>query len=65
MSKRITENELFLPALYVISLNKKANTSKIKSELVRVFNPTGEDNEILASRSDTKFTQKVRNLRKS
>lgn len=62
MSKRITENELFLPALYVISLNKKANTSKIKSELVRVFNPTGEDNEILASRSDTKFTQKVRNL---
>lgn len=62
MSKRITENDLFLPALYVISQHKKANTSQIKKVLIEVFNPTGEDNEILSGRSDTKFSQKVRNL---
>mgnify|MGYP000000043127 CR=1 FL=1 len=62
MNKRITENDLFLPALYVISQHKKANTSQIKKELIEVFNPTGEDNEILSGRSDTKFSQKVRNL---
>ena len=32
------------------------------SELVYVFNPSGEDAEILAGRNDTKFSQKVRNL---
>lgn len=62
MSKRITENDLFLPALFVIDQYKKATTSQIKKELIEVFNPTGEDNEILAGRADTKFSQKVRNL---
>ena len=62
MSKRITENELILPALYVIYLNKKANTKKIKEILINVFNPDGEDAVILAGRKDSKFSQKVRNL---
>lgn len=62
MSKRITENELVLPALYVIYLNKKANTTKIKNDLTNVFNPQGEDAKILAGRNDTKFSQIVRNL---
>ena len=62
MSNRITENALFLPALYVISQKGKANTSEVKNILISVFNPTGEDNEILAGRNDTKFSQKVRNL---
>lgn len=62
MSKRITENELVLPALYVIYLNKKANTTKIKEVLSDVFNPQGEDAKILAGRTDTKFSQIVRNL---
>lgn len=62
MSKRITENDLFLPALYVIYQKQKANTSQIKEALIEMFQPSGEDNEILAGRADTKFTQKVRNL---
>ncbi len=62
MSKRITENDLFLPALYIISKHGKVNTTTIKNELIAAFNPSGEDNEILAGRSDTKFSQKVRNL---
>ena len=62
MAKRIQENELLLPALYVIHLCGKANTTKIKKALVAVFNPTGEDAEIAPSRKDSKFTQIVRNL---
>ncbi len=62
MSKRIAENGLVLPALYVIYLNKKANTTKIKEALTDVFNPQGEDAKILAGRKDTKFSQIVRNL---
>ena len=62
MSKRIAANELVLPALYVIYLNKKANTTKIKEALTDVFNPQGEDAKILAGRKDTKFSQIVRNL---
>ena len=59
MAARIQENELLLPALYVIYLNGKANTSQIKTALIEVFNPQGEDAEILAGRKDTKFTQIV------
>lgn len=62
MSKRISENELFLPALYVICECTKASTTQIKNELIRVFKPSGEDNKILAGRKDTKFSQIVRNL---
>lgn len=62
MPRRITENDLFLPALYVIREKGKANTSQIKEALIETFRPTGEDNEILSGRPDTKFTQKVRNL---
>ena len=62
MEKRIQEHELLLPALYVIYLNGKANTTKIKKALVDIFNPQGEDAKLLAGRKDTKFTQIVRNL---
>lgn len=59
---RIKESDLLLPALYIISEYKNANTTKIKNILLEVFNPNGEDNELLAGRKDTKFTQIVRNL---
>ena len=62
MAKRISENDLFLPALYVIYQREKTNTSQITKDLTAVFNPTGEDSAILAGRKDTKFSQKVRNL---
>lgn len=62
MSNRIKENDIFLPALYIVYKNKGVNTTQIKEQLIRVFNPTGEDAELLSGRKDTKFTQIVRNL---
>lgn len=59
---RIRENDLRLPALYIIEAYGKANTSTIKRVLLDILRPTGEDAEPLAGRSDTKFTQIVRNL---
>lgn len=59
---RIRESDLMLPALYIINETPNANTTRIKETLIEVFHPTGEDNEPLAGRNDTKFTQIVRNL---
>lgn len=62
MMGRVRENDLKLPALYVIWERGQATTTEIKDALVELFRPTGEDGQILAGRNDTKFTQKVRNL---
>ena len=62
MSERIEEKTLILPALYYINEAGKLNTSEIIKKLESFFSPTGEDAEILSGRSDTKFSQKVRNL---
>ncbi len=59
---RIEEKELILPALYIIKRRGSATTSDLIGELTIFFNPSGEDAEILSGRSDTKFSQKVRNL---
>ena len=59
---RISESDLLLPALYVISTESKPNTTKIKDVLEAVFQPSGEDSNILAGRADTRFSQIVRNL---
>ena len=59
---RIEEKMLILPALYIVKRNGKATTSDLIAELTYVFNPSGEDAEILVGRNDTKFSQKVRNL---
>ena len=60
---RIEEKSLILPALYIIQRDGPTSTSDLIAELTAVFNPTGEDAEILAGRKDTKFSQKVRNLK--
>lgn len=59
---RITERELILPALYLMSIHPEISTSELIVELAEIFRPTGEDAAILAGRSDTKFSQIVRNL---
>ena len=59
----ITERDLVLPALYVIKRKGSATTTDLIKELTIAFNPTGEDAKILDQRNDTKFSQKVRNLR--
>lgn len=64
MMKRITEVELILPSLYLMSLNNgRATTSDLIQNLRTIMKPTGEDIAILAGRNDDKFSQKVRNLR--
>ena len=59
----IEEKNLILPALYVIKENGTINTTNLIKELEILFKPSGEDAEILRNRRDTKFSQKVRNLK--
>jgi 5-methylcytosine-specific restriction enzyme A len=59
---RITESDLILPALYVIYNQPGITTGELIVELRSIFNPTGEDAEILQGRNDDKFSQIVRNL---
>lgn len=59
---RITEPDLILPALKVILHQPGIATSELIEELRIIFNPTGEDAEILKGRKDDKFSQIVRNL---
>jgi DNA-binding PadR family transcriptional regulator len=58
----VREEELVLPALFCISMKEEISTSELIKQLSEIFQPEGEDAEILASRNDTKFSQKVRNL---
>ena len=60
---RISEPELVLPALKVIADNPGISTSELIDKLEEELKPTGEDLQILTSRGDNKFSQKVRNLR--
>ena len=61
--KRIEEKDLILPALAVIEMQPGISTSALIQELEIIFHPEGEDARILAGRRDTKFSQKVRNLK--
>lgn len=62
---RITESQLVLPALYLLSKSENGfvSTSDLITKLTEVMNPTGQDAAILAGRTDTYFSQKVRNLK--
>jgi len=59
----IPESDLILPALKIISQNDGVTTGSLIRELTELFHPSGEDAVILTGRSDTKFSQKVRNLK--
>jgi hypothetical protein len=63
--ERITESQLILPALYLMSKGKEGiiTTSDLISQLTNIMHPTGEDAKILQDRNDTYFSQKVRNLK--
>lgn len=60
---RIEEKDLILPTLYILKRDGATSTSDLIAELTAVFNPQGEDAAILNGRNDTKFSQKVRNLK--
>ena len=62
---RITEQDLILPALFLMSMQPDGiiSTSKLIRELEMLMKPTGIDMQILAGRQDTRFSQIVRNLK--
>jgi hypothetical protein len=65
MPQRIPEPELVIPTLELLdgAPNGEMKTTAIIAALDNMFGPEGEDNEILEGRHDTKFSQKVRNLK--
>lgn len=62
---RITESELVLPSLFLMSIRQDGTitTSELIKQLEAMLHPQGMDAEILNGRSDTYFSQKVRNLK--
>lgn len=59
-----TESDLVIPALRLLRKNPKGlHTSELIKKLEEELNPTGHDTELLEGRSDTVFSQKVRNLK--
>ncbi len=60
---RILEEDLHLPALYIIKQeNGTITTSELLKKLRSILNPRGKNLEILNDRKDDKFSQIVRNL---
>lgn len=61
---RVHESDLVLPTLRLMAErpNGFIETKELINELTALFNPTGRDAEITDGRSDTRFSQKVRNL---
>lgn len=64
MASAITESELYVPMLQILDKAPGGfmTTSAIVVELENLFQPKGIDAEILNNRSDTHFSQKVRNI---
>lgn len=62
---RITESELVLPSLYLMTLkpNGCISTTELIQLLTKILKPKGIDAKILKNRKDTYFSQKVRNLK--
>ena len=65
MPQRIPEPELVIPTLELLDAapDGEMKTADIIAALENMFGPEGEDNKILDGRHDTKFSQKVRNLK--
>jgi hypothetical protein len=61
---RISERELVVPTLRLLDDGDSGwmATSKLIARLTELFAPSGQDAEILEGRSDTYFSQKVRNM---
>ena len=59
-----SENDLIIPTLNILYRNPEGvDTSTLIKFLINDLAPEGEDLVILSNRSDTKFSQKVRNLK--
>ncbi|MBO5446317.1 HNH endonuclease [bacterium] len=64
MEERISEAQLVIPTLKLLSIHDNGlSTSDLIAMLTEVMQPSGKDVEVISGRSDTYFSQKVRNLR--
>ena len=62
-NERIKEIDLVVPSLRLAETNGGfIATANLIIELEGIFQPSGQDSEIIHGRSDTYFSQKVRNL---
>lgn len=61
---RFHESDLYIPTLRIAnsSVGGFISTSDLIQQLENIFNVSGEDAQILDGRSDTKFSQIVRNM---
>jgi hypothetical protein len=64
VANSITESELYVPMLQMLDKAPGGfmTTTAIIAELEHLFQPEGHDAQILRNRSDTHFSQKVRNI---
>ena len=60
--RRVKEKEIIKPALRIIKDKPGINTSELIKELQKIIELYPGDKEILSGRTDTKFSQIVRNL---
>ena len=61
---RIAERQLLLPTLQIASSRPggEIKTGELIAQLESFFHPWGDDAKVLRNRTDTRFSQKVRNL---
>lgn len=59
---RIKEEDIVIPALKYVNDHPNCTTENIKYYLENLVSLSPDDEEILAGRNDTKFSQIVRNL---
>lgn len=61
---RVPEPDIVIPALRAAAASPggEITTTALIAKMVDLFQPQGEDAELIEGRADTKFTQKVRNL---
>ena len=61
----VSEKDLVLPAVLLIGNAKggRLTSTQLIASLTQTFNPIGDASTILDGRSDTKFSQLVRNLK--
>ena len=64
MTGTVHESDLVLPTVRLLAAQPDGfmTTSDLIAELEDIFNPSGHDAQIATNRSDTYFTQKVRNM---
>ncbi len=60
----ISERDLVIPTLQLAAgrPNGVITTTELIEDLTEIFQPEGQDAEILVERNDTHFSQKVRNI---